>query len=283
MNKTENKPAPATPAPEPAKAAPSAIDVTPEMESLKTLVSADLVKSMNGVYSFVISDATPSEWYLDLKNGSGNLASGAFDGKVNCTLTMNSEIFKKLVSGNMKASNAFMMGKLKIKGDMGLAMKLEKLMGSLKAKIGTEPAPAAPATPKVTPAAVQEPSKAAPAAASEPPKVGNDVTPEMESLKKLVSADLVKSVNGVYSFVISDATPSEWYLDLKSGSGNLASGAFDGKINCTLTMNSDIFKKLVSGNMKASNAFMMGKLKIKGDMGLAMKLEKLMGSLKAKI
>lgn len=37
--------------------------------------------------------------------------------------------------GKLKATAAFMTGKLKIKGDMGKAMKLEKLMGSMQSKL----------------------------------------------------------------------------------------------------------------------------------------------------
>jgi putative sterol carrier protein len=48
---------------------------------------------------------------------------------------MTTDIFNQVVSGSLKPSAAFMTGKLKIKGNMGLAMKLEKLMGSLKSKL----------------------------------------------------------------------------------------------------------------------------------------------------
>jgi predicted lipid carrier protein YhbT len=120
-----------------------------------------------------------------------------------------------------------------------------------------------------------------PAAATAAPesKGQNDVTPAMNALKAALNADLVKQVNGVYKFLISDATPSEWYLDLKTGSGDLKSTDFDGKVNVTMTMNADIFNKMITGSMKPTMAFMSGKLKIKGDMGLAMKLEKLMNNM----
>ena len=132
-----------------------------------------------------------------------------------------------------------------------------------------------------------KPAPAAAAAASPPPPSpsggANDVTPAMDAIKKMISPELVKKVNGVYSFVISDANPGEWYLDLKNGNGQLAAGKFEGQSNCTLTMKAEIFNKMVSGAMKPTSAFMSGKLRIKGDMGLAMKLEKLMGSLKSKL
>lgn len=113
----------------------SSANVTASMNAIKGLVSSDLVKKINGVYAFNVTDANPSEWYLDLKNGNGDLGSGKFNGQVNCTLTMKSDVFNNMVIGKLKPTSAFMSGKLKIKGDMGLAMKLEKLMGSLKAKL----------------------------------------------------------------------------------------------------------------------------------------------------
>lgn len=40
-----------------------------------------------------------------------------------------------MFKGELKATSAFMSGKLKIKGDIGKAMKLEKLMGNVKSKM----------------------------------------------------------------------------------------------------------------------------------------------------
>ena len=104
----------ATPAP--AVAAPAGNDVTASMNGLKGVITPDLVEKVKGVYTFNITDATPAEWYLDLKNGSGNLAAGKFDGNSDVNLTMNSDVFLKLTNGSLKATNAFMTGKLKIKG-----------------------------------------------------------------------------------------------------------------------------------------------------------------------
>lgn len=42
---------------------------------------------------------------------------------------------KKILTGKLKPTTAFMMGKLKISGDMQKAMKLEKMMKSLKNKV----------------------------------------------------------------------------------------------------------------------------------------------------
>jgi len=72
---------------------------------------------------------------MDLKEGSGKVGQGPPPSPASCTMNMDSDDFVKMFSGQLKPTTAFMMGKLKIQGDMGLAMKLEKLMGKMKANL----------------------------------------------------------------------------------------------------------------------------------------------------
>jgi putative sterol carrier protein len=44
-----------------------------------------------------------------------------------CEMTIDGNDFVKMLKGELRASSAFMSGNLKIKGDVGFAMKLEKL------------------------------------------------------------------------------------------------------------------------------------------------------------
>lgn len=48
---------------------------------------------------------------------------------------MDSKNFFNMFAGKLKPATAYMMGKLKIKGNLQQAMKLEKLMSSLKSKL----------------------------------------------------------------------------------------------------------------------------------------------------
>ncbi len=50
------------------------------------------------------------------------------DSEADCTLTADSDVFESLLSGDLNPTSAFMTGKLKIDGDMGMAMKLGALL-----------------------------------------------------------------------------------------------------------------------------------------------------------
>lgn len=68
--------------------------------------------------------------YLDLKNAPGGTGIGsAPEGvKPDVTMVLSKNDFIKMFAGQLNATSAFMSGKLKIKGDLGMAMKLDKLM-----------------------------------------------------------------------------------------------------------------------------------------------------------
>jgi putative sterol carrier protein len=49
------------------------------------------------------------------------------DNYADCTVRLSLSNFNKLMNGDMNAMGAFMMGKIKVDGDMSLAMKLSNL------------------------------------------------------------------------------------------------------------------------------------------------------------
>ncbi len=51
------------------------------------------------------------------------------DADADCTITTSSDALLKMKSGDLNPMMAVMTGKVKIKGDMGLAMKLQSLIG----------------------------------------------------------------------------------------------------------------------------------------------------------
>lgn len=61
-------------------------------------------------------------------SGEGNAVSNE-DKDADCTVNVDMEDFKGLLSGDLNPMTAFMTGKLAIDGDMGVAMKLGNLFG----------------------------------------------------------------------------------------------------------------------------------------------------------
>ena len=51
------------------------------------------------------------------------------DKEADCTITISLANFEKLITGKMGATTAFMMGRLKVAGSMGVATKLSSLLG----------------------------------------------------------------------------------------------------------------------------------------------------------
>jgi putative sterol carrier protein len=99
-----------------------AATVSEFFESLKS-VDASKTSGMHNSYLFDIDGA--GQWLVKVEGGSIDVTEGG--GEADCTLTTSEENFQKIISGEQNATTAYMTGKLKIKGDMSAAMKLQKL------------------------------------------------------------------------------------------------------------------------------------------------------------
>eukprot|EP01111_Echinosteliopsis_oligospora_P009514 TRINITY_DN27_c0_g1_i1.p1 TRINITY_DN27_c0_g1~~TRINITY_DN27_c0_g1_i1.p1 ORF type:complete len:248 (-),score=101.93 TRINITY_DN27_c0_g1_i1:49-792(-) len=229
-------------------------------EEMGKNIDAALVKSINAVYQFNVNSAgQTNSWTVDLKNAPGSVKAGAAP-KADCTITLKEEDLLDMVSGKLTGQQAFMKGKLKIAGNMALATKLGQLFGKKK-PAAAAPAPAAPA-----------PAAAAPAAAA--PKADGPVAGIFAALATGLTQnpDLIKKVNAVYQFNIqTDKGESKWTVDLKNAPGAVKEGPAP-KADCTLTLKQNDFLDLMTGKLDGQQAFMKGKLKVGGNMSLAMKL-----------
>ncbi|XP_060685777.1 sterol carrier protein 2 [Hemiscyllium ocellatum] len=87
------------------------------------------VKKIGGVFAFKVKDGPGGKeglWVVDVKNGKGSVDFNS-EKKADCTITMSDDDLLALMTGKMNPQTAFFQGKLKIAGNMGLAMKLQTL------------------------------------------------------------------------------------------------------------------------------------------------------------
>jgi putative sterol carrier protein len=92
-------------------------------EGLSSQVDASKTAGMNNTYVFAIDGA--GTWTVAVRDGNVEVSEGGEGG--DCTISTSEENFAKIIAGEQNATTAYMSGKLKIKGDMGAAMKLQKL------------------------------------------------------------------------------------------------------------------------------------------------------------
>jgi putative sterol carrier protein len=92
-------------------------------EGLEARVDPSKTAGMTNSYVFDIDGA--GTWKVDVDDGNVSVTEGA--GDADATISASEETFEQIASGDLNATTAYMTGKLKIQGDMGAAMKLQKL------------------------------------------------------------------------------------------------------------------------------------------------------------
>ena len=92
-------------------------------ETLATRVDPSKTAGMNNSYLFEIDGA--GQWKVDVQNGAVSVTEGPGDADV--TISASEDTFNRITGGELNPTTAYMSGKIKIKGDMGAAMKLQKL------------------------------------------------------------------------------------------------------------------------------------------------------------
>ncbi|NMD41829.1 MAG: SCP2 sterol-binding domain-containing protein [Firmicutes bacterium] len=90
--------------------------------------SPEKLGDLNAVFQFEITGDETGVVHAKVADGKAELVEAAHDNP-NVTIIMSADDLGKLVAGELNATSAFMAGKLKIKGDMPLAMKLQSLIG----------------------------------------------------------------------------------------------------------------------------------------------------------
>jgi putative sterol carrier protein len=92
-------------------------------ETLESRIDPSRAKGMTASYKFNIDGA--GSWNVDVDDGKVTVTENG--GEADTTISASAETFTKIASGEQNPTAAYMSGKLKVNGDMGQAMKLQKL------------------------------------------------------------------------------------------------------------------------------------------------------------
>jgi putative sterol carrier protein len=79
------------------------------------------------VVQFKFTGTEPGEWNAIIKDGKCIVAEGVTQSKPTMTLTADSADYVKIFTGELDGMQAFMQGKIKLAGDLNLAMKLTQI------------------------------------------------------------------------------------------------------------------------------------------------------------
>ncbi len=94
-------------------------------EGLESRLDPSKTAGMTNSYVFEIDGA--GTWRVDVDDGTVKVAEDGGDGDADATIAASEETFQQIASGDLNATTAYMTGKLKVRGDMGAAMKLSRL------------------------------------------------------------------------------------------------------------------------------------------------------------
>jgi putative sterol carrier protein len=91
-------------------------------ESLESRVDPSRLAGIRQSYLFDVDGE--GAWFVDVRDDKLTVTEGEQPADV--TIKTSSETFAKIVDGRQNPTTAYMTGKLKIEGDLGAAMKLQK-------------------------------------------------------------------------------------------------------------------------------------------------------------
>jgi putative sterol carrier protein len=96
------------------------------LKDLSESADAEKLKGMDATILFDVSGEDGGQWTVTIDNGKVNVEEGQ-TGSPTITVQAAAEDLKALVKGDLNPMAAFMQGRLKVKGDLSIAMQLQKL------------------------------------------------------------------------------------------------------------------------------------------------------------
>jgi putative sterol carrier protein len=95
-------------------------------EQMPSAFLADKAGDLNATVQFDLSGEGGGQWYARVADGKVAVEKGTAENPT-ATIRMAADDYADLVSGKLNPVNAFMMGKVKVEGDLNTVMKFQTL------------------------------------------------------------------------------------------------------------------------------------------------------------
>jgi len=95
-------------------------------EQMPSVFNPAAAAGLNKTFQWNITGDEAGVWAFKINNGQGEVIPGGVE-KPDVTFTISDKDWLAITEGKLDGMNAFMTGKLKVSGDMMLAMKLQNL------------------------------------------------------------------------------------------------------------------------------------------------------------
>jgi len=247
-----------------------------EIQSKLSEEGASMVKKINSIIGFQVNLANNQSiaYVIDLKNGSGSVFVNNGSVKPECTIIIADEDLFSILEGKLNMMTAFTQKKLKITGNMSIAMKLNQVFTSVAGK----PKPATVETKQAT--STQQPNAKSSLTSTTLKHKSGKFFEDIEAKLKQEGAAMVSKVQAIIGFQVNCAGNQiiSYVVDLKNGSGSVFVNDGSTKPACTIVIDDEDLLNIISGKLNMMTAFTQKKLKITGNMSLAMKLNQLFTS-----
>ena len=103
---------------------PPATNVKEVFAAMPTRFNAGAAKGLKAVYQFDLTGDNGGKYNLAIDDGQLTVGDGTH-ASPNITITMSANDYLDMVNGKLNPQMAFMSGKLKIAGDMGLMLQFQ--------------------------------------------------------------------------------------------------------------------------------------------------------------
>jgi putative sterol carrier protein len=91
----------------------------------RTAGGSGRARGLTASYRFDVEGA--GSWRVEVDDGAVSVSES--DGPADCVIAAPEDLFLRIVRGEQSPTGAFLMGKIRVEGDTGLAMRLKDLLG----------------------------------------------------------------------------------------------------------------------------------------------------------